>query len=319
MKRLFSLLLAAVMLVSLAACAAPAPHETQSATGEATEGQTLPVFPETANPVTYFSVSLGEDYENIRYISAFPNEDGTIHVEFVADVKKICDLDANVIHGITAALEASGLMELNGQDVWADGEANGSAYIELANGSGITAGFNGEIPAEYTAAYDALEAFFAELTAGVPVYVPQPMVQGQVDEALMAELNAIFSGAALDYLDTYVITGVAKDEFFSFTLGLSGDEEIAAAATFAPMMMTTAYSLAIVSLEEGTDAEAVCADFEANLDWTKWVCVHPSNAMIAVKDDMVLCLMGGGELYGATVTGIEAAGWTESASLRNPN
>ena len=83
------------------------------------------------------------------------------------------------------------------------------------------------------------------------------------------------------------------------------------------MMMTTAYSLSIVKLEEGADADAVCADFAANVDWQKWVCVMPTNALVAVKDNMVLCLVAAGELYAMTASGIESTGWTVVETLEN--
>ena len=85
------------------------------------------------------------------------------------------------------------------------------------------------------------------------------------------------------------------------------------------MMMTTAYSLAMVRLEEGADSDAVCADFAANVDWMKWVCVMPNNAMVAVKDDLVLCLVAEGQLYSLTAIGIENAGWTVVETMEKPN
>ena len=69
---------------------------------------------------------------------------------------------------------------------------------------------------------------------------------------------------------------------------------------------------------ENVTAADVAADFEANLDWTKWVCVAPSDAMTAVKDNMVLCLMAADANYTQTAAGITAAGWTTVNTLTNP-
>jgi len=85
------------------------------------------------------------------------------------------------------------------------------------------------------------------------------------------------------------------------------------------MMMTTAYSLVIVTLEDAANAETVCSNFESQLDWLKWVCVAPSDALIAQKDNMVLCLMAYDDLYVQTANGIEAAGWSTMKTLNNPN
>ena len=138
-----------------------------------------------------------------------------------------------------------------------------------------------------------------------------------MEETLLAELMAINTGSGIQNPDGFTISQVARDEYFAYTLGLSADAGIADAAQLAPMRMTTAFSLSVVKLEEGADAEAVCADFAANVDWQKWVCVMPTNALVAVKDNMVLCLVAAGELYAMTASGIESTGWTVVETLVN--
>ena len=314
MKRLTALMLAVLMVFSLAACA---PSDKESA--ETTAPAALPVYTEVENPISFFSMTLGEDYENIGSLTAYYNDDATAYVEYVGEIKKVGTLDANIFHGITAAVEESGLAELNGQDVYAEGEANGSMYITYADETILACGFGGEIPQAYRDAYAKMDAFFRELTAQMPEYVPQPLVMGEVEEGLLTELTAIIGGSGIQNPDAFSISPVAKDEFFAFNLGLSSEEGIASAALFQGMMMTTAYSLAIVRLEDGADADAICADFAANVDWMKWVCVMPNNAMVAVKDDLVLCLVAEGQLYSLTAIGIEEAGWTVVETMGNPN
>lgn len=314
MKKLTALVLAVLMTLSLAACTSAPAETTAPAT---TAPATVPTYAAAENPVTFFSISLGENFEDIRSITVFSNEDGTAHVEYVGDVKKIGEMDMNIFDGITAALNESGLTALNGQENYAEGEANGSMYIEMADGSMLVAGFNGEIPQEYRDGYAKMDAFFAQLTASIPEYVPQPMVLGEVEQTLLDELMGIISGSGMANPDAFTISAVAKDEYFAYTLGLSADTGIADAAQCAPMMMTTAYSLSVVKLEEGADAEAVCADFAANVDWQKWVCVMPTNALVATKDNMVLCLVADGDLYTMTAAGIESTGWTVVETLEN--
>lgn len=312
MKRLLALLMAAMLLFALVGCT---PEEDPAQTGgtDATEdvqAGTLPIYPESGNPVTFFSLSLAEDSEIICSITVSANVDGSAHVEYVGDVKKVGDLDPNVFHGITAAFAESGLAALNGQDAYSDGEANGSMYVEFADGTCVTAGFGGEIPEGYRRGYAAMDEFFAQITAALPVYVPQPMIMGNVDPMLLEAVNTILAGSGIQNVDAFTISPVARDEYFAYTLGLSSDEGIASAVSLAPMMMTTAYSLVIVTLENAGDRQNVCVDFMQNLDWTKWVCVAPTNAMVAARDNMVLCLMAADELYNQTAAGVEAAGWT---------
>lgn len=319
MKRFIAMILAAVMVLSMNACGnqsettTAAPETTTEAVVETT---TAPVV--EGPVITFFSLSLGENYENIKSITAFANEDGTVHVEYVGDVKKVGDISADCWTTITAAMAQTELAALHGQDAWGEGEANGSMYVEFADGTAVNVGFSGEIPAVYTAGYATMDACFAALTAELPVYVPQPMVMGEVDAALLAEMNAILTASGIKELDMFAIGQVLKDEYFAYSVGLTSDAGIASAANCAPMMMTTAYSLVIVTLEEGTDAAAVAADFEANLDWTKWVCVAPTDAMIATKGNMVLCLMAADHNFYQTSNGIAGAGWTTVNTLTNP-
>ena len=70
-------------------------------------------------------------------------------------------------------------------------------------------------------------------------------------------------------------------ESFCFSAGLSTMNGVTAGVNCTSMMMGgDVYSLVIVKAD---DTAAVAADFEANLDWNKWVCVRPSNAIIATK------------------------------------
>ena len=318
MKRFISLLLAAVMVLSLTACG-----NTAETTTVAPETTTEAVVETTAAVVegavvTFFSMSLGENYENIKSITAFADEDGSIYVEYVGDVKKVGNLDASIMNDVTAAMAQTDLASLNGQDAWGEGEANGSIYVEYADGTMLSVGFSGEIPAAYTDGYAIMDACFAALTADLEVYVAQPMVMGEVDADLLAEMNAILSGSGIQNLDAFAIGQVAKDEYFAYTVGLTSDAGIYSAANCTPMMMTTAYSLVIVTLQDGVAAFDICDSFEANLDWTKWVCVAPTDAMIATKGDMVLCLMAANETFTQTAAGITAAGWTTVNTLTNP-
>ena len=76
MTRLTALMLAVLMVFSLAACA-PSGKEP----AETTASATLPVYAEVENPISFFSMSLGEDYENIGSLTAYYNDDATVYVE----------------------------------------------------------------------------------------------------------------------------------------------------------------------------------------------------------------------------------------------
>lgn len=322
MKQITAFFLALVLVLSLAACGAEKPADTTAApdtTGTpAPDDTTSAGVPEITGTITYFTLSLGENQTDIHSLSAYPNEDGTFYVEYVGDEKKIGNLDASVHEAILTALEESGLAQLHGQDEYQEGEAVASMYISFADEQMLAAGFSGVIPEAYRTGYAVVEECFKELTKDLPVYVPQPIINGNIAEEDLAVMNEILDQLALENPDAYYISEVMKDEFFAQTLGLSSDAGIDRAITFAPMMMTSAYALNIVFLEEGADADAVCADFKESMDWRKWVCVAPDSALIAKKDGMALCLMGG-DVFELTKTAIVDAGWTVVEELKNPD
>ncbi|MBO5078667.1 MAG: hypothetical protein J6B67_03160 [Oscillospiraceae bacterium] len=326
MKKLIALLLAVLMIASLAACGG---SNTETTADTTTEPETTTTEPETTEPettegnviegISYFSLSMGEDYDHIKSLSAYYNEDGTVAVEYNGDIRKMGNLEASVMATIDEALKNAGLAALNGQEDYKEGNANASMYITYGDGTMLTAGFSGEIPEAFSTAFAAMDTCFQTITAELPEYVPQPMVMGEIAESDKTALDGILAGMTLEMPDSFMISGVAKDEYFAAAMGLSSDAGIASGVSFAPMMLTSAYSLNIVTLEEGTSVDTVAADFNTSLDWLKWVCVQPSNALIATKGNQVLCLMGGEDLYTQTVSAIEAAGWTTVQSLTNPN
>jgi predicted small lipoprotein YifL len=322
-KKIISLLLAVVMVLSLAACGNKPVETTTPPTEAPTQAPTQ--APETLpnvtveNPVSYFSLSMSQTAEEYNYMTAYPNEDGTVYVEYQAEERKVGILDGVVLHILAEELAKTGLADLNGKDAYEEGEASCSMFIELADGTMLTVGFSGTIPEEFVTGYNAMLDCFKTITASVPVYVPQAQVMGEVNADLLAAIQEIVNNSGMQNLDTMAISEIVKDEYFTMTLGLTSDEGIAAGANCAAMMMTTPYALNVVLLEDASKADAVAADFEANLGWRNWVCVAPTDALIATKDNMVLSLLGSDALFTQTKTSIENAGWTIVNTLTNPD
>ena len=174
-------------------------------------------------------------------------------------------------------------------------------------------------PAEFITGFNAFAAYMETVLADVPEYVPQAMVMGEVDATILAELQNITNNSGILNLDSMGIMSIALDEYFGFSAGLTNADGIAAAGICQNMMMGgAAYQIVIVTLAEGTDAAAVAADFEANLDFGKWVCTRPDSALIAQKGNMVLCMMGPTELFNGTSTAIANAEWTTIKTVADP-
>lgn len=325
MKKTLCLGLALVLIMMLAACAGPGPETTAPVETEAptqpqaeTEVATQPPV-ETApeiienpveNPITYFSMSLGEDYENIRSLVVYEDQ-GKAYLEYVGEEKKVGRFGLSLLHRLTEQVETAGLHGLDGRAEYAEGLALGSLYISYADGTCLSADFGGVIPGEFTDAYQSMDAWFAEWTAELPVYVPQPVVLDAMDAALQDEMMAILNASGIRELDMLAIGSIPMDEYFSFTAGLSSGEGIVTAAQCSALMMTTPYSFVIVAVEDEGMVQTVREDFRDSMDWHKWVCVMPTDALIAQKGNLVLCLMGAETIYDLTAAGIANSGWTE--------
>lgn len=318
MKKITSLLLALMLVASLAACGGNNEPTEPDVTDPV---ETEPAQVATIDPVSYLQLSLQEAGQSMKILSAYPNEDGSVYVELVGEVTKKGNVDAAALNTITYALEKSGLMELNGQSVYEEGEGMASAYITYGEDGYISADYSGNIDAAFVAAFTAMEDCFKELTADMAEYVPAPQEMGIISDADRLAINEILENMQIEGIDGFTIANLdtADSESFCYAAGLSSAEGVESALQFAPNMMTTPYSLVIVTLTDAANADAVAKDFENNIDWRKWVCVNPSNAAIAVKDNQVLCLIGGEDLYTQTVTAIGEAGWAPVANLENPD
>lgn len=327
MKKIIALLLAMLMLLSFAACGgtnnettAPDTTEetTEAATEETTEGTTESGT--AAQGLDSISLTYGQNLDSIQMMNVYNNGDGTYSVDYMGQIRKVGSLDAAAMETIDQALQSSGLLELNGQSEYQDGEASGSYYVSYADGTMYSADFSGVVPEAFVNGFTAMDTCFQSITADIPEYVPEPMLVGEVAESDRAALDAILANMTLEAPDSFMISGVEKDEYFAATVGLSSDEGIASAVLFKPMMMPADYTLSIVTIEEGTSTDDVAKSFEDAMDWRKNVCPpYPATALIATKDNQVLCLMGSDDLYNQTVSAIEAAGWTTVQSLTNPD
>ena len=320
----FVLLLAVMLLMT--GCATTKPGDTTAAT----DVTTVPAPDQVTDPtggtvdlegktLSFFSVNLNLTGNDNRYMMAYPNDDGSVYVEYVGDVKKIgTNMDGKVLESVTAAVVQSGIAALNGQNIYLDGGAVGSAYVEYTDGTVIGIGYSGEIPEEYLTVYNALDMAFQTLTAELEVYVPVPLVGDGVDETALAELMAILEATQIRELDMFQIADVTKDDIFTLVMGLSSAEGIANGTSCSAMMMTTPYSMVIATLDDGMDVQTVRDDFLNNLDWQKWVCVMPTGALIAQKGNMVLCLMGADSLFTQTVQAVTDCGWENLESVDSP-
>ena len=327
-KKLTALVLALLMLL-LTACGAdaPKPNETEGESDDTDEIVYMPdVYPvdgleeiAVENPITSFSLTLGEGYDTIYMLNAYTNDNGSATVEYTGQEKKIGPVPDSVLHNLTKAFDESGLLSFNGKMEYSDAEGFASMYVCYADGTVVAADYSGNVPEEFKKGFEKMEAHFRILTANIPLYVPTPVIASGVNSAVLEEMLQIMNNSGIEALDSFVISDVPMDEFFADLVGLSDSKGIKNGTSCSAMMMTTPYSLVIVTLENENSAGAVCDDFKDSINWRKWVCVAPTNALIARKGNMVLCLMGSDSLFTSTEKSVKAAGWKIVETLKNPD
>ena len=315
------LALTLVLAFSLTACGGNKPAETTPTTTVAptTEPTTAPTTEPAVNTaMNYFSLAYGETYETMIYITVMDNEDGTAFVDYQGEIRKAGNVDVSIFETLTEQLALSGLVELNGAEDFADGDASGAMFITYADNSSLSCSFGGNVSQAFVDGFNHMDDVITKLLADMPEYVPQAQVVGNVDATVLEEINGVIGNTSMN-LETLVISETVMDDTFAFTTGLSTSEGIANGASCSSMMMTTAFSLVVVTVEDEANIDAVRADFEANIDWRKWICVLPTGAVIAQKDNMVICVLAMDETYSQIKGAINAAGWTEVATFANPD
>ena len=327
MKKILSLLLVAALALSMVACGNTNTPDTTPSTQPSTTPTTEPTTEPSTEPGTepvvegkeiyMLNLAMGENYASLTTVTVYNDDMGGCYIEISGAYRKVATLDVAVLADIAKALNESGLLALAGAEEYGETETTATMSVVYPDWSSDDAYYMGvAIPEAFTTAFNTFYAYMETLLADVPVYVPQAMVMEGIDETLQTEMLAVLNNANIPNLDQMMVGPVdVADEYFGFSTGLSSAEGITAAANCSAMMITTAYSLVCV---KAADVNAVAADFQANLDWMKWVCVQPTNAAIATKGDMVICLMGADALYTGTAAALTANGWTMVAELANP-
>ena len=322
MKKLICLALSLLLVLSLAACATQEETENttipQETTEEVTEETTVPAEPAEFATNFYMDLKHADELE-AAYLLAYIDENGDAYLEYnTASGCKKGTVDKVALEQLAAAYRLSALAQLTG-DVYDEGEACGSYSITIGEEMPAYCYYGEFVPEEFVSAFADMEDLFVQIMTAIPEYVPTMLVEEGVNENHLAVITEIMNNSGYEALDSIAVMNIPADENFNYAAGLNGSEGIEVCTGVTHMMMTTPYSLVVVTLTEGTDAAAVVENFKTSIDWGKWVCVNPSEAIVATKDNMVLCLIGLDELYFGTAAAIEGAGWTVAESLTNPN
>ena len=312
MKRILAAFLAAMMILSLAACGSTAPSS------DATEDSSSSVTVE--NPAISFNAAYGESFDNVISIGIY-DEEGRYLLDYTdANGNQRGYVDAALLEQLTAVYLSNNLAELNETEEYGDGEASANISLDFADGSMFSCMYTGEIPESVITAFNAMNEVVVAAMESMEPYRAHVDFAEDVDADAKAALEAVFAhldNVALDM--TAGMTVPADDPNYLHTVGMEPSEQVANTTVVQNMMGTLAHTVSLLQLNEGADAAAIQKTLMDNADWRKWICVAPDMAVAAEKDNMVLFSMTLSDIGEDLVAGLEAEGWTVTATAANPD
>lgn len=115
-------------------------------------------------------------------------------------------------------------------------------------------------------------------------------------EDLTALVDQIYSNVSIEMpmLQTMPLETTDADMVKSFT-GLDSAEDIEYLVASEPMMSSQAYSLVLVKVKDGVDADAVAKTMNENIDARKWICVTAEKVYTVASGDVVCLVMSNEE------------------------
>ena len=109
---------------------------------------------------------------------------------------------------------------------------------------------------------------------------------------LTALIDQIYSGVTIDMpmlmTQELDMTDAESVEYFT---GLKNIEDIEYVVASEPMMTSQAYSLMLVKVKDGVDAEAIAKTMNENVNERKWICVTAEKIYSAASGDVVCLVM----------------------------
>lgn len=115
-------------------------------------------------------------------------------------------------------------------------------------------------------------------------------------EELTTLIDQIYEGITIEMpmLATMPVDTADVDAVKSFT-GLDSAENIEYAVASEPMMSSQAYSLVLVKVKDGVDANSIAKTMNENIDERKWICVTAEKIYTVSSGDIVCLVMTNSE------------------------
>ena len=89
---------------------------------------------------------------------------------------------------------------------------------------------------------------------------------------------------------------ISDVESVKYMSGLSSVDNIESMVVSEPMMSSQAYSLVLVKVKSGADADAIAKEMSENIDMRKWICVSAEVLYATSTEDLAFLVMSSEEM-----------------------
>lgn len=135
--------------------------------------------------------------------------------------------------------------------------------------------------------------------AATPNKTPSPNTPAPATPAPVSvndKMNSILQGVETPRYEVMPIDAESFESFF-FVPYVDGAKAVSADA----LISSTAHSVCLVSLPNGTDAQSFASKVKQNADPRKWICVEAESVQVAAKGNMVLLVMSDSKTANAII------------------
>lgn len=132
------------------------------------------------------------------------------------------------------------------------------------------------------------------------IYRNQPKTYTQIvssTDDMQNMINTIYEGVEAELpptLNTQVVD-ISNLDILKLYTGLSSNENIDAVVVSEPMIGSQAYSLVLVKVKDGQDANAIAKEMSENIDTRKWICVEAEKLYATSQDNLAVLIMASDE------------------------
>lgn len=110
-------------------------------------------------------------------------------------------------------------------------------------------------------------------------------------EELENVVASIYEKHPMPFMTGFIPAEMITADSFSYYTGLENGDALSAVLVSESMMGSQAYSLVLVSVREGEDAEAVATAMINGIDQRKWMCVEADLIRTVVSGNTVMLVM----------------------------